>query len=243
MEYQFKLNDFEGPLDLLLHLIKESKMDIMDIEIVEITNQYLKYIEELSNIDITKASEYLTLASELTYLKSKLLLPNISIEEDEEFQEIKENLVNRLLEYQNYKELSAKFKNLEEQRKEIFTKYPSNLKEYQNDTIKLSNDISLDDLLLAFQSFLKRKEQEKPINTKITTKELSIEEKTISIRNILKQKKKVEFFELFESSSKPHIVVTFLSILEMAKDHEIIISQQNNFSKIFIEEALSWKPH
>lgn len=235
MDYKFKINEFEGPLDLLLSLIKESKMDIMNIEIIKLTNQYLEYIESMNELNLTLASEYLVLASELMYLKSKCLLP---VEEaDEEYEEVKENLVNRLLEYKQYKEVSSKFKDLEEKRKEVFTKTPSSLKEYKDTDIKLNNDVTLNDLLKAFQNFLERKKYSEPLTTKITTKEYSVEERTISIKNILKLRKKVEFFELFEEFSKPYVVVTFLSILEMAKKNEIIIIQENNFDKIYCKEA------
>ena len=214
MEYKFVINDFEGPLDLLLHLIKESKMNIMEIEIVSLTNQYVSFIDSMKEMNLVVASEYLSLASELIYLKSKCLLPQKEegLEEDEEYVEAKENLVNRLLEYQKYKEMTGTFKELEEKRKEVFTKVPSSLKEYAASEIRLGQDISLDDLLQAFSKYLERKRYLDPVTTKITGKEISIEERTKSIRKILKDKKRVEFFELFEDFSKPYVVATFLSI-------------------------------
>lgn len=236
MEYKFKINEFEGPLDLLLSLIRESKMDIMNIEIIKLANQYLEYIESMNDLNLTIASEYLVLASELMYLKSKCLLPKEE-ENDDEYEEVKENLVNRLLEYKQYKEVTSAFKNLEEERKELFTKVPSSLKEYKDNDIKLSNDVTLNDLLKAFQNFLERKKYKEPMITKVTTKEFSVEERTRDIKNILRNRKKVEFFELFEEFSKPYVVVTFLSILEMAKKSEIIIIQENNFDKIYCKEV------
>ena len=236
LDYKFKINDFEGPLDLLLHLIKDSEMDILNIEIVKLTNQYLNYIKSMNEINLVIASEYLVIASELTFLKSKHLLPKQDEEVlDEEYIEVKENLVKRLLEYKQYKEVTKDFKDLEEKRKEVFTKVPSNLNEYKASEISLGNDISLDDLLIAFQKFLERKKYEEPISTKITTKEISLEERTKTIRNILKMKKRVEFFELFDNISKPYVIVTFLSILEMARKNELVIVQENNFDKIYCE--------
>lgn len=241
MDYKFKINEFEGPLDLLLHLIKESEMDIMDIEIVKLTNQYLNYIEAMEKLNLVVASEYLVLASELMYIKSKYLLPKPEKDiEDEDYlgaEEAKENLINRLLEYKQYKEMTGTFKELEEKRKELFTKSPSNLKEYSPNEIRLGEDVTLDDLLKAFQKYLERKKYEEPMTTKITTREISVEERTNSIRNILKTKKRVEFFELFDNISKSYVVATFLSILEMAKDSEIRIVQENNFDKIYCEVA------
>lgn len=236
MDYKFKINEFEGPLDLLLHLIKESKMDIMDIEIVKLTDQYLSYINNMEKLNLNIASEYLTIASELIYLKSKILLPNNKEESDnEEFIEAKENLINRLLEYKQYKDITNTFKILEEQRGEFFTKSPSNLKEYKSNEIVLNENITLEDLVKAFQKFLERKEYNTPITTKITTKEISVSERRNYIKNILKERKKVEFFDLFEDFTKPYVVITFLSILEMAKSKELTIKQEKNFDKIYCE--------
>ena len=125
----FKINEFEGPLDLLLHLIKENKMDIMNIEIELITEQYITYLNEQEKMNLEIASEYLVMASELIELKSKLLLPNqkAETEEDEEV-DPREELVNRLLEYQAYKEITNVLKEKEELRKEICTKSPVNIK-------------------------------------------------------------------------------------------------------------------
>ena len=143
MNIEFKINEFEGPLDLLLHLIKESKMDIMNIEIEEITKQYMDYLKEQEKMNLEIASEYLIMASELIELKSKLLLPNPKVEA-EEGEEIdpREDLINRLLEYQAYKEITKVLKEKEELRKEIYTKSPENIKNYVEEETKLSSDIT-----------------------------------------------------------------------------------------------------
>lgn len=199
----------------------------------------MDFINKMKTKNLIVASEYLILASELIYLKSKVLLPKKESkeEDDEEYIDAKENLVNRLLEYQKYKDMSKTFKILEEKRKEIYTKVPSNLKEYSASEIRLGQDVSLDDLLQAFSKYMERKKYMEPVTTKITGKEISIEERTISIRNILKRRGKVEFFELFEDFSRPYVVATFLSILEMAKNNELVIVQENNFDKIYCEVA------
>lgn len=237
MEYTFKINEFEGPLDLLLHLIKQSEMDIMDIEIVKLTDQYLEYISNMEKFNLNVASEYLVLAANLTYLKSKALLPKQEIEEeiDDDFIETKEELEQRLLEYKRYKDITGAFKTLEDARSDIYTKTPSSLREYKGDSINLSDDITINDLVEAFKRYLERQELNKPLNTRITTKEISITERRKSIENILKEKKRVEFFDLFEDFSKPYVVVTFLSVLEMAKERELVIKQENNFEKIYCE--------
>ena len=234
METNFIINDFEGPLDLLLHLIKSSKMSIYDIKIEEITKQYVDFINKMKDMNLDVASEYLVMASELIELKSKMLLPKKEDEEEEE--DPREELVNRLLEYQKYKDMIDTFRNLESDRKEIYTKDPINYKELSDTYIENDGSVSVDDLVKALSKFLIRKEAEKPISTKITKKEISVTDRTRDIRNILNKKKKVSFFDLFEIKTKEYVVVTFLSILEMAKLGEINIIQENNFNNIVISK-------
>lgn len=235
MEYEVKIDAFEGPLDLLLHLIKESKVDIWEIKIVDITNQYLNYIQAMENLNLNIASEYLVMASELVEMKSKMLLPRLVTEEETEEEDPREKLIQRLVEYQKYKDMTKSFKELESIRHEFFTKAPESLKEYaDNDTI-ISNDVTLDDLMNAFQKFLERKKASQPLSTTVTKKEITVEDRRKSIRNILKEKKKVDFFDLFEVVTKEYVVVTFLAILEMARKSELIIYQENDFDKITVE--------
>ena len=235
MEYEVKIDAFEGPLDLLLHLIKESKVDIWEIKIVDITNQYLNYIQAMENLNLNIASEYLVMASELVEMKSKMLLPRLVTEEETEEEDPREKLIQRLVEYQKYKDMTKSFKELESIRHEFFTKAPESLKEYaDNDTI-ISNDVTLVDLMNAFQKFLERKKASQPLSTTVTKKEITVEERRKSIRNILKEKKKVDFFDLFEVVTKEYVVVTFLAILEMARKSELIIYQENDFDKITVE--------
>ena len=233
MEQKFIINDFEGPLDLLLHLIKISKMDIYDISISEITRQYIDFINKMEEMNLTVASEYLVMASELIEIKSKMLLPKSEIEEEED---PREDLVNRLVEYQKYKDMIQSFKLLESERKEIYTKEPVNFNIYSDEAIINDGNITVDDLVKALSKFLERKEREKPLTTKITRKEITVSERTNDIRKILNKKKKVSFFDLFETKTKEYVVVTFLSILEMCKLGEITITQENNFNNIIINK-------
>ena len=234
MNLDLKINEFEGPLDLLLHLIKESKMDIFDIQIEEITDQYLKYIEEQEKMNLEVASEYLVLASELIEIKSKMLLPNEKMEEEVE-EDPREQLVNRLLEYEAYKEITKTLKEKEEIRQEIYTKAPSNVNEYMEETTEIQGDFSLDDLIDAFEKFLERQKDAKPIATKVTSKEITVSSRRIEIKKLLKKEKKVSFFKLFPVVSREYIVATFLAILEMAKNDELIIKQDDTFSDIICE--------
>lgn len=234
----FTINDFNGPLDLLLHLIKANKMDIYDIDIAVITKEYLNFINNNNDLSIDAYSEYLVMASELIHLKSKLLINKDSdLEEDDVLYEInsEDELRERLLEYQKIKEKADDFRVLEEKRSNVFTKMPMNLNEFREKDTTINGDVTLADLLKAFEEFLKRQKMKEPVNTTITKKELSVEDRVKSIRNIVKIRGKVNFLDLFEEVSKPYVIVTFLSILDMSKNKEIIITQDKNFGQIYIE--------
>lgn len=234
MDY-ISIDNFEGPLDLLLHLVKEANIDILDIKVEEITDKYLEYIKREEELNINIAASYLVMASELMYLKSKSLLPVVKKDDEEvEDEEItRENLINRLIEYKRYKEMTPVFKELEEERKKIYIKAPEKVSNYVDNT--LVGEASVDDLIEAFKRFLERKEEEKPLETTIARKEYSVKERKNNIRNILKVKKKAYLEELFDEYNRPVVVVTFLSILEMVKEKSVVISQDRNFDKILIE--------
>ena len=235
MNYQISIPEFEGPLDLLLHLIKESNISIFDISIDEITKQYLSYINKMEEMNLNIASEYLVMAAELIEMKSRILLPKNNMDEDEYEEDPKEQLINRLLEYEKYKNITKTFKELENFRKEVYTKDPDNLLEYQDSQENIDYGVNLDDLLNAFSKFLSEKELDKPLNTKITNKEYSIGKRSVEIRDIIRKKKKVEFKDLFDNYSKNYIVVTFLAILNLTRKQEIEIEQENNFKNIYIK--------
>ena len=236
MEYKIICSDFEGPMDLLLHLIKESNIDICDISIEDITKQYLEYINKMEEMNLNVASEYLVMAAELIEIKSTYLLPKKETEESDEYEENpRDELIRRLLEYEKYKNITEVLKECENQRSEIYTKEPSNMDEFTIKNDKIEETFSIEDLMKAFSLVLQRKEFEKPLNTKITNKEYSVNERSNEIKTILKNRKKVEFSELFEIYTKDYLVVTFLSILDLAKKQELIIIQDNNFNKIYLE--------
>ena len=236
MDIEFKINDFEGPLDLLLHLIKESKMDIMNIEIELITKQYMDFLDQQEKMNLEISSEYLVLASELLEIKSRLLLPNNKTEDGEEVvEDPREELVNRLLEYQTYKNITSLLQEKELLRKDIYTKSPENIKNYIDERTEIHADVTLDDLLAAFQRYYQRKIDNKPLKTKVTINEISVSSRRHDIKNILKKKRKVSFFELFPVMTKEYVVATFLAILEMCKNNEITIVQNDTFDDIVCE--------
>lgn len=231
-----KLEVFEGPLDLLLHLIKENKMDIFDIEIESITRQYLDYIHKMKEQNLDIASAYLVMASELTLIKARMLLPRPKVDDEEtEEEDPREELVARLLEYQAYKEITKTLKENESKRQEIHTKLPENINNYIEENTVITGEGSLDLLVDAFKKFLVRKSEEKPLSTKVTMKEITVSSRKLEIKSVLKKEKKISFFKLFPVSTKEYIVATFLAILDMARNKELLIKQEELFSDIIVE--------
>lgn len=238
MEYNFCINDFEGPLDLLLHLVKTSKMDIYEIDIKVIIEEYLAFIESEKNKNIDIASSYLVMAAELIHLKSKMLVNDDTIEEnnnDEFHIESEEDLKRKILEYEKYKKLTESLEEQRLKRNNFYTKSPMKLDEIiDNKDIKFG-DVSVEDLVNALKSFKAREKYLKPLSTKITKKEYSIEKRINDIRKILQVRDKVEFLELFEENNRDFLIVTFLSVLTMSKNEEINLTQEDNFKPILIE--------
>ena len=232
------INDFEGPLDLLLHLVKTSKMDIYEIDTKYIIDKYLEFIDSIDKKDLDDASEYLVMAAELIHLKSKLLL-NIQDNDKSEGEytiNSEEDLKNKLIEYERYQNVTETFKELEEKRSEFFTKLPENLNDYKEKE-KIEEELDVNLLKEALIELQKRMNYQKPVNTRITKKEISVEERKEYIRNCLDKENQVVFSDLFTEFSKEVIVATFLSILDMCKNKEITLFQEDNFGDILIKKV------
>jgi segregation and condensation protein A len=245
VEYNVKIDAFEGPLDLLLHLINSLEVDIYDIPMAQITEQYLLYVHTMKNLQLDVASEYLVMAATLLAIKSKMLLPKHDegiVDEDIEFEEEdpRDELVERLVEYRKFKEAANELKAREEERGQVFTKPPSDLTEY-TDEADLKNteiQVSLYDILGAFHKLLRRKKIQRPIQTRITKQEISIEKRMDEIISSLRNvKERTPFTALFPSDDKEHLVVTFLAVLELMKRKQIVVDQEDNFSEIFVESS------
>ena len=190
----------------------------------------------MEEMNLYVASSYIVMSAELLEIKSKMLLPRHNNDDEVEEEDPRDELVNKLIEYQRYKDLTSEFKDLELERQKIYTKIPENVKEYidENQVIN-GGDVTLDDLVDAFNKFLERQKLNKPLSTKVTSKEITVEHRRKSIRKILVSKGKVNFMELFDIINKEYVVVTFLAVLEMAKAKELIIKQENNFDDIICE--------
>lgn len=231
--YKFKLDNFEGPLDLLLHLIKDAKLDIATVKLSEITEQYLSYMQDIKSVDMDKASEFITVAATLIEIKSKSILPVeqevVSDEEDDEAL-----LLRRLKEYELFKEAGKGLKDIEDVNK--LYRAPGKETEKVKVVIK---DLVLDQLLDAFAKLLAREELKKAAvdeqPKKILKDRFTVAEKIIAIRNFAKERKRFEFEELFEEEmTKSELINTFLALLELLKLQTIKVFQSNIFGNIII---------
>ena len=233
--YHVKLDSFEGPLDLLLHLIKENEVDIWDIPISTITSQYLHYIDMMKLLNLDLAGEFLLMAATLIQIKSKMLLPQPDDEDSgEEETDPREELVKRLLEYRKYKEASKELSARDITGRDVF------LLGFAEDVEKSPDegniDISLFDLLKALSDILKTSPPVTPHNVKLET--VSVKEKIDIILDRLDLNEHITFHSLFEKdTSKEHIIATFLAILELAKRKTIRTFQGETFGTINVTKA------
>lgn len=239
MEYQVILEEFQGPLDLLLHLIKEKQMDLESLELAVITDQYLEYIKAMETSQLEVMSEYLVMAADLVEMKSKMLLPKAKVEIDDEYQEDpREALIRRLIEYKRYKDVLDDFRDKYEQRKTIIIRPSDSMDEYVVDTSSMIPDnLEVYDLMKALQKMYQRKALSKPLDTHIAKQEISIDQRTTEITDFFKTRvnKKVRLDELFESHDRIYCIVTFLAILVLTKDNLVTIQQDNLFDEIYLE--------
>ncbi len=247
MELTVKLEAFEGPLDLLLHLLEKNKVNIYDIPIVEITNQYLEYIREMQRQDLNIMSEFLVMAATLIAIKSKMLLPKEATEEEEE-EDPRAELVQQLLEYKMYKCMSYELKDRQTDAGKVLFKQPTVPKEilaYEApvDLEELMADLTLNKLNDIFQSVMRR--QENKIDRvragfgKIEKEEVSLPDKMAYLEQYAIAHRHFSFRNLLESqSSKMEVIVSFLAILELMKTGKISIRQENLFDDIEIESKI-----
>ena len=238
-----KLQVFEGPLDLLLHLIEKNKIDIYDIPIVEITNQYMEYIKAMQKEDLNIMSEFLVMAATLLDIKCRMLLPKEVNEEGEE-EDPRQELVEQLLEYKMYKFMSYELKDRELDGDRIMYKtasIPDEVKGYVPpvDLDKLLGDLTLVQLNRIFKEVMKRQESKvDPVRSKfgkIEKEEVTLPDKLDSVTEYARSHRKFGFRALLKKqSSKVQVVVTFLAILQLMKEGVIFIEQNQPFDEIMI---------
>ncbi len=246
-ELNVKLQVFEGPLDLLLHLLEKNKVNIYDIPIVEITNQYMAYIGEMRRQDLNIMSEFLVMAATLLDIKSRMLLPADETEEEEE--DPRAELVQKLLEYKMYKCISCELRDRQVDAQRVMYKLPTvprEVLEYQEpvDIAQLVDGLTLARLNRIFKSIMKKQvDRIDPIRSKfgrIEKEEVSLEEKMDYVENYARLHPHFSFRALLEAqSTKMEVIVIFLSILELMKMGKITISQEYIFDDIKIESRIA----
>ncbi|MDO6451075.1 segregation/condensation protein A [Oceanobacillus profundus] len=239
--YEVKLDAFEGPLDLLLHLINQYEIDIYDIPMAQITKQYMEYIHTMQQLELNIASEYLVMASTLVAIKSQMLLPKQEIIEDNDMEEYaedpREELMQRLIEYRKYKEAAERLKEKEVEANQIFTRPPTVFDEltFEKQPV-VQGDVSIYDMLGALGKMFERKKWNKPLDTTVQRMDIPIEQRMQDVLTKVKstQGKGIEFDQLFPYPSRTHVVVTFIAILELMKGKEIYCKQTKHFDTLYI---------
>lgn len=240
-----KIANFEGPFDLLLHLIKKNEMDIYNVEIYKITNQYLRYLEEMKTIDLEITSEFIVVAATLIEIKSKKLLPKVKEKEESE-EDIEKDLLEKLIEYKKIKQASNYLRERFISLGDIYTKKPEIIEDLNEEKIDNNVDIFKNITLLdlyniynkLIEGFLNKKNIENKIEKNIFVDKYKIEDKMQELIDKIKSNEIFKFKEIIDTSEcKLETVVTFLAILELIKLRIINVYQENNFEDILIEKA------
>ncbi len=236
--FRVRLQGYDGPLDLLLDLIKKNEMDIYNIQVAVVTQQYLDYLTTLKKLDLDIAGDFIVMAATLLYIKSRMLLPPVEGEEDEDGGDPRAELVRRLLEYQAFKEAAKELGMLEHERGRVFTRQVSDYYLSQLDTEAVEIDTfsaNLFDLLSAFQKVLTKFGQE--AIHEVFEQSISIEERLTDIQRVLIGKKRIVFSELFGTRwTKNYLIVTFLAVLEIVRTKFARVHQDDHFGDIVIEK-------
>ena len=241
MAYLVKLQEFEGPLDLLLHLISKSKVQIEDISIAEITEQYIEAVQLMEEFNIEVASEFLVMASTLMYIKSCSLVPKVQADiEDQDEEDPKQELITRLLEYKKFKEAAVKMKEREAYFSGMFYKLPEEL--YLDEgKDALPSDINVDALQRALNKLLNtrgtnKKEDITPMIHEIKRDPVSIHEKVSLLKSLFNQHQQATFFSIFKDDTRREdIIATFLALLELIKDNFLNVKQDYPYEDIVIK--------
>ncbi|WP_217585394.1 segregation/condensation protein A [Lentibacillus saliphilus] len=236
VSYEVKLDAFEGPLDLLLHLIYQYEIDIYDIPVAQITEQYMVYIHTMQRLELNIASEYLVMASTLLALKSQMLLPKQELDEEDEYvEDPRQELMERLIVYKKYKEAAKKLEEKESDALGIYTRPPVLADKESTQPVMEKGDVSVYDMLAALAHVLDRKRWNEPLETTVKRTDISIEQRMEQVlESVSRCVDGIHFNELFTVRSRTHIVVTFMAVLELMKNNDVICEQKRHFDDIII---------
>lgn len=236
MLYRVKLDVFEGPLDLLLHLVKKNEVDPSNIPVATITDQYLAYLELMQQLDLDVAGEYLVMAATLLHLKSRLLLPTDETAEDEDGKDPRAELTRQLLEYQRFKEAAEMLGRRDLLERDVFARPP--MRDDAESESEALYDVSLGELLDALQDVLKRAAPE--VAHQVILEHISLRERLIAILDTLRERRQMLFSDAFPpGSTRLQILTTFLALLELVRTSMVHIQQEERFGPIMMALAVS----
>lgn len=229
--YQVKLDAFEGPMDLLLHLITKNKIDIYDIPMAELTQQYLDYLHALREFNMEIASSFLVMAATLLQIKSRMMLPKVKKESDEPEEDPRLELVERILEYRKFKEISSVLGSMADVQERFVSREPMDLPVRHLPPGNLSPQL----LLQAFRAVLQSKVKPETPHVRVTRETYHVKDKMQDILHLLKQSAgKIRFADAFEEGSRSELITTFLALLELMRLRAVKVRQSQAFADIFI---------
>lgn len=235
--YRVRLEEFEGPLDLLLFFIRRDELDIFNIPIAKIADEYLSYVQLLQEVDLDYAGEFVYMAAVLISIKTKMLLPRPEVDDEGEVIDPRKELVERLLEYIRFKEASEQLQVVQEKREGQFVRgAASAVAEAFAETEETSYRVSVFGLISALQRVLKQVQADAPYQHHVLAEEFTIEEQAEYLMGVLKGKGRLSFVDLMRNKTKSFIITTFLAILELARAHQIHIAERVENDDFFIEE-------
>ncbi len=242
MSYQISLEVFEGPLDLLLHLIRKNKLDIYDIPISMVAEQYIEYLSAMREIDMEVASEFIVTASTLLDIKAKMLLPKHQLDDDEPMEDPRFELVQRLLEYQQYKSVIDQFQQMETKSSRVYSKpVDEELIHRLSDGVNPLENVTYEELSQLFLEILERVPPQEPV-TEIARKEITIGSVMKSLRALMKEKRDMVFQDVVSGVlTRYEIIIYFLAVLELVRKEELIVRQSESFGPIrllYVEEKV-----
>jgi segregation and condensation protein A len=240
MDYKVKFEVFEGPLDLLLYLIKKEEVDIYQVNLTQLATQFIEYIDLMRMLDLEIAGEFLVMASTLMYIKSRELLPvdqQVAAEEEEEGEDPRWELIRQLVEYKKFKDAAAQLQELETRQEHVYPRLPVK-PEFDAAEAPLRTNVSLFDLINAVNLVLKRVNEQRVDTRDIFEEKWSVSEKIQTLMNLLQEKTALKFSDLFaQATSRSEVVVTFLAMLELIRLGQLSAKQDEAFGEILIVRA------
>ena len=244
-EYKVQFEVFEGPLDLLLYLIKKEEVDIYEVNLTKLASQFIEYVDLMRQFDLEVAGEFLVMASTLMYIKSRELLPKdqqVAVEEEDEGEDPRFELIRQLVEYKKFKDAAAQLQTLEERQENIYPRVPGKI-EFESEAAAAKPEVGIFELLNAVNGILKRFAAKEAGTREIYEDKWTVSEKIEFVRNLITERGSVKFSQLFEqAANRAEIVCTFLALLELIRMKQLACLQPEPFAEIEISKAVAPAP-